>query len=1034
VATAEGGAAMFGFGGAEERTWERPECVGIGRLTARSPLIPYPDSAAALADGRESSPWFLSLNGSWKFSLCPRPEASPEHFYQPNFDDSGWCQIPVPSNWTMQGHDRPHYTNVQMPFPEAPPRVPVENPTGLYRRRFHIPDHWKGRRVVLHVGGAESVLYVYVNGKPVGMSKDSRLPAEFDVTAFVEPGENLLAAMVIRWSDGTFLEDQDHWFMAGIYRDVSLYATGAIHIADVFAVGDLDAQVRNGLLKVRVAVGMDGARSEGWRVRARLVDARGRDVFREPLEETVPSAGNPYLFRGTQVEFLREIRAPHQWSSESPYLYRLVVSLIDSDGSCREAVSCRIGFRKVEVRGRELLINGRPVLIKGVNRHEHDDRTGKTVTRESMLADIRLMKQFNFNAVRTAHYPNDPLWYELCDEYGIYVVDEANIESHAYLASLCHDPRFAAAFLDRGMRMVQRDKNHACIILWSLGNESGCGANHEALAGWIRRTDPSRPLHYEGGLEWNWYRDHTTTDVICPMYPEIAEIVRWAKSGHGQRPLIMCEYSHAMGNSNGSLSDYWEAIETNHGLQGGFIWDWVDQGLRKRDEAGREYWAYGGDFGDQPNDGNFCINGLVWPDRTPHPAMHEFKKLAQPVKIEARSLRQGRIRITNRQDFQDLGWLRGRFELCVDGVVVQKGRLPKLRAAPGAREELTLPLRAPTLAPGQECFLNVRFESARETSFAPRGHEFAWEQFAMPYRAPKRRARAPKGVLELTQNGARAEIRGKALRLEVDKAAGRIVSLRFAEHELLISGPHLNVWRAPTDNDGIKAWTHQMGRPLGRWLEAGLPDLRLETQSTRVRTARDGSIGIVIRQRAECGLEHRHAYRVLPSGEIEVENSVRIPRELHDLPRIGVTLTLQPGLDRVIWFGRGPQENYPDRKAGAAVGRYEARVTEMYVPYIVPQEHGNRCDVRWLCVVDGAGAGLRIDLPAPLLFSASHFSSDDLYRARHTHELEPRPEVILNLDAMQRGLGTASCGPDTLPRYRIRAGLHRFAYRMRAAE
>jgi len=1024
---------MYGFGGAEERTWETPECVGIGRLPARSLLVPFPDPEAALANDRESSPWFQSLNGAWKFELSPRPEASPEDFFRREFDDGGWAEIPVPSNWTLQGYDRPHYTNVQMPFPDPPPTVPRENPTGLYRRRFRIPASWKGRRVVLHFGGAESVLYVYVNGRPVGMSKDSRLPAEFDVTRFVEPGENLLAAMVIRWSDGTFLEDQDHWFMAGIYRDVYLYATGPTHIADLFAVGDLDGEYRNGLLKLEVKVGFEGAGSEGWRIRVRLLDARGRDVFREPLEGTVPIRGNPYLFRGRRAAFLQEVRSPHQWSSEIPYLYRLLVSLIDAEGECRESVSCRIGFRKVEIRGRELLVNGRPVLIKGVNRHEHDDTRGKALTRESMLADVRLMKQFNFNAVRTSHYPNHPLWYELCDEHGLYVIDEADIESHAYLASLCHEPRFAAAFLDRGMRMVERDKNHPCIILWSLGNESGCGANLEALAGWIRRHDPSRPLHYEGALEWNWYRDHPSTDVICPMYPEIAEIVRFAKSGYGDRPLIMCEYSHAMGNSNGSLSDYWEAIEAHHGLQGGFIWEWVDQGLRKVDERGREYWAYGGDFGDQPNDGAFCQNGMVWPDRTPHPAMFEFKKVAQPVKIEALSLRAGRIRVTNRQDFRDLGWLRGSFELSVDGALVQKGRLPRLETAPGGRDELRLPLRKPVLGPGQECFLDVRFETARETSWAPRGHELAWEQLAMPYRAPKPRTRRFEGALHLTEKGARAEISGDAVRLEVDQEKGEITSLRFGGRELLLSGPRLNVWRAPTDNDGIKAWTNQLGRPLGRWLEAGLQDVRLEAASTRVSLSRDGSASIVIRQRAGIGLEHRHAYRVWPCGEIEVENIVRVPANLADLPRVGVTLILQPGLDRLTWFGRGPHENYPDRKAGAAVGRYSARVAEMYVPYIVPQEHGGRCDVRWLRLEDAEGAGLSIAAVGLLQFSASHFTSDDLFKAHHTNELEPRPEVILNLDGAHRGLGTASCGPDTLPRYRIKAGVHRFAYRISGA-
>ena len=411
-------------------SWADPEILGLHRLPARSFLVPFPDAATAARGQREASPWFQRLDGRWRFALYDAPDAVPAQALAADANLADWSPIEVPGNWTLQGFDRPLYTNVQMPFPEPPPTVPRENPTGLYRRRFRVPESWQRRRVVLHFGGAESVLYVYVNGHPVGMSKDSRLAAEFDVTKFVEPGENIVAAMVIRWSDGTFLEDQDHWFMAGIYRDVYLYSTGQTYIADLFAVGDLDGEYQNGLLKVDAKVGFSDAGSAGWRIRVRLLDARGRDVFRKPLEETVPTGGNPYLFRGQRAELLKEIRAPRQWSSESPYLYRVLVSLIDAEGACREAVSCRIGFRKVEIRGRELLINGRPVLIKGVNRHEHDDRSGKAVTRESMLADIRLMKQFNFNAVRTSHYPNDPLWYELCDEYGLYVVDEANIVSH----------------------------------------------------------------------------------------------------------------------------------------------------------------------------------------------------------------------------------------------------------------------------------------------------------------------------------------------------------------------------------------------------------------------------------------------------------------------------------------------------------------------------------------------------------------------------------------------------------------------------
>lgn len=1021
-------------------TWKTPECSGIRRLPARSPLVPYPERTSALRGERERSPWFRSLDGRWRFALHPRPEEVPEDFAAPDLDDSSWARIEVPGNWTVQGFDRPHYTNVQMPFPGVPPEVPDDNPTGVYRTRFVIPRAWQGRRVVLHVGGAESVLYVFLNGRPVGMSKDSRLPAEFDLTPYCRPGENLLACLVVRWSDASYLEDQDHWWMAGIHREVYLLATGRVHVADVFARADLEPDGRRGRLGVRVEVGFPGPAESGWQVRAELVDARGRSVLGRPLEGEVPRPGNPYRFRGAGVDLLRELPRVRAWSAELPYLYRLLVSLIDPAGMEREVVGCRIGFRTVEVAGRELRVNGEPVLIKGVNRHDHDERRGKAVSRASLRQDLVLMKQFNVNAVRTAHYPNDPHFYDLCDELGLYVVDEANAESHAFLASLCHDPRYAPAFLERAMRMVQRDKNHPSVILWSLGNESGYGPSHDAMAGWIRRYDPSRPLHYEGALEGNWYREHPATDVICPMYPAVDEIVRWAESGHGDRPLIMCEYAHAMGNSCGNLKEYWEAIESHHGLQGGFVWDWMDQGLRRRDERGRPYWAYGGDFGDEPNDRNFCINGLVWPDRTPHPALYELKKLAQPVAVSARALSRGRIRVQNKQHFADLSWLRGRFELERDGAVVQRGRLPLLRTPPGGHEDLTLELRRPQLAPGEECWLTVRFETARELPWAARGHEVAWEQLPLPWRSPRRSrpaAAAAAGRVELdVRDGSRIALATPRTQLELDRSRGVIDRLVFEECEILLRGPLPDLWRAPTDNDGIKAWSGHPGRALGRWLACGLDRSLPELLEARVDRLRDGGARIRLAHRIAAGeaggVLFQQDCRLLPSGDLLVENRVRVDPALGDLPRLGVSLVLREGFEQLAWLGRGPHESYWDRRCGARLGRYQSSVREQYVPYIVPQEHGNKTDVRWIALESASGIGLLVVARDRLECSASHFSAHDLQRAAHTCELEPRRETYLHLDHHQRGLGGASCGPDTLPAYRIGAGTHRFGYRLRA--
>jgi len=1030
---------MLGFGVAGRRSWTEPECTALHRLPSRSPLVPFPDLRSALRNQRTQSPWFQALDGSWKFHLVSQPEAAPAGFAEPEFDDGAWGEIEVPGNWTLQGHDRPHYTNIQMPFPHSPPTVPEENPTGLYRLRFELPRAWAGRRVVLHVGGAESVLYVHVNGRPVGMSKDSRLPAEFDVTPFLVEGENLLAAMVVRWSDGSFLEDQDHWWMAGIHRSVYLYATGETYIADVKVEAGLADDCATGHLSVAVEVGFSGERSEGWKASVRLYDARGRRVQTGSLRDRVPAAGNPYLYQGSRVELRAAIPRVARWSAEDPQLYRLVVSLEDPVGRRREAVGLRIGFRRVEVRRRELLVNGRPVLIKGVNRHDHDDKRGKAVTRESMLADIRRMKQFNFNAVRTAHYPNDSDWYELCDEYGLYVVDEANVESHAYLRSLCRDPRFAQAFLDRGARMVQRDKNHPSVILWSLGNESGYGPNQDAMAAWIRRYDGSRPLHYEGALEWNWYRDHPVTDVICPMYPPVADLVEWAESGHGDRPLIMCEYAHAMGNSSGNLAEYWDTIESHHGLQGGFIWDWMDQGLEKLDERGHKYWAYGGDFGDEPHDANFCINGMVWPDRSPHPAMFEIKKLQQPLEVTARNLRRGRVRIRSKQDFASLAWLVGSFELSVDGAVVDSGELPTLDIAPGASRDFDLPIGKPKLEPGQECFLTLRFRTAERTSWAGKGHEVAWEQFALPFRATGRsrggRAAATRPVA-IEREGERASITGGDLQIEIDTAAGQLDALRWKGLNLVISGPRLNLWRAPTDNDGIKSWSDHAGKALGKWLAWGLRELRVIDTSTEIRRSRDGSVAAVTRQSLcgsdpEAAIEWRHQCAVLPEGAVRIRNTIRIPRCFDDLPRIGVTLVLPPGFEKLEWLGRGPHENYCDRKRGAAVGRHAGSVDEQYVPYILPQENGNKCDTRWIALAENSSCGLLIAGCPEFEFSASHFTSDDLYRAFHTNELTRRDEITLNLDVRQRGLGGASCGPDTLPEYRVRGGTHHLDFLMR---
>ncbi|MHC5056810.1 MAG: beta-galactosidase, LacZ type [Planctomycetota bacterium] len=1037
------------------RHWEAPEITGIAKLPAHSRLGGYRNEAEALRACLADSSFVKPLDGKWKFRLYPTPEAVPGGFHNPAVDDSEWEELEVPSNWMMHGYDKPIYTNVKMPWPEEPPRVPRDdNPTGCYRTRFIVPPDWAGRRVTVTFDGVESAFYLWVNGREVGFSKGSRLPAEFDVTDLVHVGENLLAAKVIRWSDGSFLEDQDHWWMAGIYRGVRLTALPEVRIADFFARTDLDAKYRDATLDVTARVeGPVGPDLSVYSVEASLYGPEGRPVLAEPAKAQVEARGNA----PTRAALSVDVKDPLKWSAEAPDLYTLVLTLRNGKGVFVQAESCRVGFRKIERGDREVVVNGQPVLFKGVNRHDHDDRRGKAVTEESMLADISLMKRFNINAVRTSHYPNDERFLELCDEYGIYVIDEANVESHAFYDRLTNDPRWASAFLERGRRMVLRDKNHPCVIFWSLGNESGYGPNHDAMAAWIRRFDTTRPVHYEGASR-KGVDSRAGTDVICPMYPPVKRIIEWARSPEGHtgpfgpksdgkeyRPLIMCEYAHSMGNSTGNLKEYWDAIESNKGLQGGFIWDWVDQGLTKKDERGVEYWAYGGDFGDSVNDANFCINGLIWPDRKPHPAMYEYKKVIQPVGVKAKSLATGSIEVTNKNWFVGTGCLEGSWELAVDGKVVKEGGMPKLDIAPRKKKAVKLPVKKPKLGAGQECFLTVRFHLAEDATWAPQGHLVAWEQFRMPWKAspPKsaklrKSAKSPKApALELDETPERAVLSGPEFELVFDKAAGAVGSMTYLGVGILQAGPVLNLWRAPTDNDGIKARDRTNERKaLGRWIAAGLDRLERETRKVTVRREGPSVVKITVDTVARGGgsefpVKHKHTYTVYGSGDVVVTNRIDADKRLPDLPRVGVTMTLPGGLERFRWFGRGPHENYVDRNTGAEVGLFERTVDELYVPYIMPQENGNRTDCRWAALTNGDAAGL-LCVGRPLMeVSAGHYTAEDLFWAFHTNSLTRRDEIALNLDLCQRGLGGASCGPDTLEKYLVKPGKFSFGFALR---
>jgi beta-galactosidase/beta-glucuronidase len=1128
--------------------WENPRLVGRNKEPAHVPLVPYTDEQTALTGDRSASPFLKSLNGEWKFDWAPNPEAAPAGFYQADSDVSTWDTIAVPGNWQLQGYGVPIYTNVQYPFPAADlPRVPHDdNPVGSYRRTFTLPETWGGRRIHILFEGVDSAFYLWVNGQEVGYSQGSRLPAEFDITSYVSSGENTVAVRVYRWSDGSYLEDQDFWRLSGVYRDVYLYALPDVHIRDYWVRTELNADYVDAVLRLRVDVANRGQGAvAGYRVEAALYDAEGRPVFDRPQVSDL----NVDVGAEAILQLERPVPDPLKWSAEFPHLYTLLLTLKDAAGVATQVLSCRVGFRQVEIVDGQIRVNGVPLLLKGVNRHEHDPDTGHTVSRESMIQDILLMKRFNVNAVRTCHYPDTPLWYDLCDEYGLYLIDEANIESHGVWDRLTKDPEWKTAFLERGSRMVERDKNHPSIIIWSLGNESGDGPNHVALSDWIHEHDPTRPVHYESATGRREYEGPETgphVDMVSVMYPRVDQIIEMAQTPGETRPLIMCEYAHAMGNSPGNLREYWDAIETYPRLQGGFVWDWVDQGIRQVTDDGVEWFAYGGDFGDEPNDNNFCINGLIFPDREIQPALWEHKKVAQPVKVRPVALLAGEIEVANQYHFSDLSGLDISWQLSADDRIVQMGSLPRLSTPAGMSELVTVPLETPSLEPGVEYWLTVSFALAADTPWAGQGHEVAWEQFKVPFEVPPMPevpiADIPEIELEESQD--RITVQGREFWLVFDKAEGIIANLQVQGRELIERGPRLNVWRAPTDNDA-STWAEQ--RAALRWRAAGLDQLQervqevkavqpspqtarvevytvsappehaaaqrselreqmvrqlggqlsylleeedLRTLCSRLEVAyadlpgqevadkvaalveqldRQERIPQLIRagfrvlltssseritdevrktlaryrdmsaQELEAALAPgydgrftcRYTYTVYGSGDIDVDLFIVPEGMLPPLPRVGMQMCLPGAYDTFTWYGRGPHETYVDRQEGARVGVYSGSVDDQYVPYVMPQENGNKTEVRWVALTDASGIGLLAVGARCLNASAHHYTTGDLTQAKHTYELERRDDITLNLDYAQSGLGSEACGPGTLEVYLLQPQEFRYTLRLR---
>jgi beta-galactosidase len=1028
--------------------WQNPSVSGRNKERGHATLVVYADEPTALTGDREASTYFRLLNGGWRFNWAPNPASAPVGFYREDFDAGDWDTIAVPGNWQLQGYGKPIYINWGYAFPQdhiprvnpriakdypLPPIPDDDNPTGSYRRAFTIPESWDGRRVFVLFEGVDSAFHLWVNGREIGYSQDSRLPAEFDITPYVRPGENVLAVRVYRYSDGSYLEDQDMWRLSGIYRDVVLWAAPPVHVRDFFVRTELDAAYDGATLKVTARLHNYGQRdAEGHTLKLALFDGTSRRIGEAATEVAVKAGGE------VSLDLEQAVANPEKWSAEHPHLYTLLITLEDAAGQVLEVERCNVGFRQVEVKDGQIHVNGVPVLFKGVNRHEHDPDTGHTVSVESMVEDILLMKRFNFNAVRTCHYPDDPRWYDLCDQCGLYLIDEANLETHAVMDKLANDPSWAAAFVDRGARMVERDKNHPSVIMWSLGNESGSGPNHAAMAGWIHDYDPTRLVHYEGATGWDEQyegpEDAPYVDVVSVMYPTLEKLDQLAQIPGETRPIVMCEYAHAMGNSCGNLREYWEAVEKYARFQSGFIWDWADQGIRQTTPGGEEWFAYGGDFGDDPNDGPFCLNGVVFPDRRIQPAMWECKKVQQPVKVEPVDLLAGEVRVVNGYHFSDLGHLDVAWRLVADGEVLQEGQLPRLDTPPGGSAVVKVPFARPELKPGTECWLTLSFTLAQDSSWAEAGHEVAWEQFRVGFDTPQAPALrvADMPALELAESAANVSLRGADFRLVLDKQTGTLASWRHAGRELLARGPLLNVWRAPIDNDR-GGWR---GRPVEDWLAAGLDRLQHQVQGVEASQVQPQVARIVVTSRvcapdrAE-GFDCAYTYTIYGSGDVTIDTHVVPGEKLPFLPRVGLQMALPGGYETFTWYGRGPHESYVDRKAGAQVGVYAGSVDGQYVPYVVPQENGNKTDVRWVALTDGEGVGLLAVGESLLEVSAHHFTTRNLEKAQHTCELQRRDEITLNLDHKQSGLGGASCGPPTLPQYLIPPEEQRFSIRLR---
>jgi beta-galactosidase len=1024
--------------------WDDVAVLHVGTEKPHATLMVYPTAALARTADPAKSPWYQSLNGEWKFHPSPNPAARPRDFFRPEFDDSTWSLIRVPASVETQGYGMPIYVNIGYAFdydrqnPHPPHDV---NPVASYRRTFTVPQGWGGRRVFLHFDGVDSAFYLWVNGQRVGYSEGSRTPAEFDITKNLRAGRNSLAVEVYRFSDGSFLEDQDMFRLSGIFRDVYLWSTAPQHVRDFEIKTDLDPAYQDATLGVTTWVTNSGANASNAEISLELFDAAGALVSSQssPVQAGAGSEASR--------EFSIAVKAPRKWSAETPYLYQLLITL-KSGGRTIEVIPANVGFREVEIANGRLRINGQVVLFKGVNRHEHDPDLGHYVSRDLMVKDIELMKQHNINAVRTSHYPNAPLWYDLAEQYGLYLIDEANIECHGFGTNaqnrLSNDPAWTPAYVDRIERMFERDKNHASVVIWSLGNECGDGTNFAASYQWLKKRDASRPVHYEGSAS----RGGANSDINSYMYPPPSSVVKYAAE-KPEMPLLLCEYTHAMGNSNGGLKEYWDIFYSGTNAQGAFVWDWVDQGIRQKvPGTDRTFLAYGGWWEDRHgvrNDNNFSQNGLVGADRTPHPGLKAIKYVYRYIHALPTDLAAGRITVKNWYDFinaKDV--VQGVWEIVDDtGKAAASGVLPELDIAPHQERVFTLPLpdRLRNLddRTRTQYWLNVRFVTRADTAWAKKGHELAWEQWEIQRAADAAPAAQPPQAPPLTMRdgGHLVRFTGPDFALIFDKLQGTIGSYSYKGMKLLDRGPIPDFWRAMTDND-LGAWKSEFNAArkdpkldVTVWRQAGPSWSVKEVQARRVdeRTAE-------VTVRADLplvGAKYTMTYTIDGGGEVRVKGAYEPgTAPLAMMPRFGMELIVSPGLENIAWLGRGPAETYIDRQF-ERIGVYKSTVAQQWVEYSRPQENGNKTDVRWVSLTNDQGLGFIAE--GLLSVGAMHASKGDLERAAFTFQIPRRAETYLNLDLKQMGVGGInSWSPNAWPMtpYRIAPDqTYTYEYRLR---